>query len=178
MSSAGSATIAVFASKAHITKGRPPMRRFSLAVAIRTPDSPPSHHHGDGRILGPNRSRLLRARERLPLSVITIRTTCMLLRSVQFESDHSPSTSNLLDASNLLTHRRCRQRRASEGGQAMQQIVELKIEETKAVVGGVARLAPAAPVARKEGGLIGEIFQDIIRVIEKDLGLGKVAVPM
>jgi hypothetical protein len=60
----------------------------------------------------------------------------------------------------------------------MQQIVELKIEETKAVVGGLARLAPAAPVARKEGGLIGEIFQDIIRVIEKDLGLGKVAVPM
>jgi hypothetical protein len=58
----------------------------------------------------------------------------------------------------------------------MQQIVELKIEETKAVVGGVAR--PAAPVGRQGGGLIGEIFRDIIRVIKKDLGLGKVAVPM
>lgn len=59
----------------------------------------------------------------------------------------------------------------------MQQIVELKIEETKAVVGGVMSVAP--PVARKEGGgLIGEIFRDIVRVIEKDLGLGKMAAPM
>jgi hypothetical protein len=32
----------------------------------------------------------------------------------------------------------------------MQQIVELKIEETKAAVGGVAR--PAAPVGRLGGG--------------------------
>jgi hypothetical protein len=59
----------------------------------------------------------------------------------------------------------------------MQQIVELKIEETKAVVGGIISARPAAPVARREGGLIGEIFRDIIGVIEKDLGLGKVAEP-
>jgi hypothetical protein len=56
----------------------------------------------------------------------------------------------------------------------MQQIVELKIEETKAVVGGVA--GPAARVGSQGGGVIGEIFRDIVRVIEKDLGLGKVAV--
>jgi hypothetical protein len=56
----------------------------------------------------------------------------------------------------------------------MQQIVELKIEETKIVVGGFARpAAPAAPVVRREGGLIGEIFRDIIGVIETDLGIGQ-----
>jgi hypothetical protein len=49
----------------------------------------------------------------------------------------------------------------------MQQIVELKIEETKAVVGGYAK-----PVPRQGGGVIGEIVRDIIMVIEKDLGLG------
>ena len=58
----------------------------------------------------------------------------------------------------------------------MQKFVELKIEETKAVVGGFAR--PVVPVSRQGGGLIGEIFRDIVRVIEKDLGLGKVSKPI
>jgi hypothetical protein len=43
----------------------------------------------------------------------------------------------------------------------------LDCEETKLVVGGA--MAQPAPVGGK--GLIAEIFRDIVRVIEKDLGL-------
>jgi hypothetical protein len=52
------------------------------------------------------------------------------------------------------------QRKAVDGGQIMQDIVELRTEETKAVVGG-------AMVVRGGGGLAGELRRITMHIIEE-----------
>jgi hypothetical protein len=55
-------------------------------------------------------------------------------------------------------------------GKVIVMLIQLDCEETKSVVGGIASRFPG-PL--KDRRLIGEIVREVVKVIEKDLGLGK-----